>query len=146
MMKVRVAYMTYLGNNQKAAEALRDELSDRYEVDLVSISEGASGSGGADLVVVCSPVRMGNLVRKSRRFLKSLAKEGGLKYALVVTHASELTDEKFNPIKPTKKWMAILDEAGNRLISEPLYLQVTDIKGSLKEGYEQKIEQFASNL
>ena len=146
MEKVRIAYMTYLGNNKKVAEALGVELSGRYEIEMASISDGASGSGGADLVVVCGPVRMGNLVRKTRKYLKSLAKEGGFRYALVVTHASELNDDKFNPIKPTKKWMSFLKESGIESAHEPLYLQVKDIKGSLKEGYLDNIREFAAGL
>lgn len=145
MVKVRIAYMSFFGNSKLCAEALRDELSNKNVVDMISIAEGAQGSEGAELVIICSPVRAGNLVKKTRNFMKTLAKESPSKYAFVVTHSMKL-DGMWSPVKPVNKHMKFLNESGFIQMSDPLYIEVKANKGPIDPEYRDKIAHYVKNL
>ena len=145
MVKIRIAYMSFFGNSELCAEALRDELSKNNDVDMVSIADGAKGSEGAELVIICSPVRAGNLVRKTRNFLKTLAGEGSLQYALVVTHSTPL-DSMWSPVKPVTKHMRSLNDSGLVPIADPLYIEVKNNKGPIDAEYREKIVHYVESM
>ena len=145
MVKLRIAYMSFFGNSRMCAEALRDELSKNNEVEMVSIAEGAKGSEGTEAVIICSPVRAGNLVRKTRNFLKTLVDEDSLRYALVVTHSTPL-DSMWSPVKPVTRHSRSLNESGLVPMAEPLYIEVKNNKGPIDPEYKERIARHVESM
>jgi hypothetical protein len=109
----------------------------------------------ADLYVFSSPGRMGKPIRAMRRFLKDLRLPSGTRYALLTTEMAPQPDKKTGRM-PTEEEICkyqrvrpIMHELlqGKGLVpvgEDKVY--VTDIKGPLEEGWQQKIEAFADRL
>ena len=109
----------------------------------------------ADLYLFSSPGRMGKPRGCVRRFLKKTKLPSGTKYALLITEAAPQPDKKTGRM-PTAEEMAkwqrvipimneILREKGLVKVSEGK-IQVTSLKGPLEEGWQKKVEAFASQI
>ena len=109
----------------------------------------------ADLYLFSSPGRMGKPRGCVRRFLKKSRLHSGTKYALLITEAAPQPDKKTGRM-PTEEEMAkwqrvipimneILQEKGLVKVTEGK-IQVTGLKGPLEEGWQKKVEAFASQI
>ena len=109
----------------------------------------------ADLYLFSSPGRMGRPTWGMRRFLKKAKLPSGTKYAILTTEGAPQPDKKTGRM-PTEeeqaKWQRvipvmnhILQEKGLVKVAEGKIL-VTGIKGPLEEGWQKKVEAFASQI
>jgi len=109
----------------------------------------------ADLYLFSSPGRMGKPIGGMRRFLKKAKLPSGTKYAILTTEGAPQPDKKTGRM-PTEeeqaKWQRIipimneiLQEKGLVKVAEGKIL-VTGLKGPLEEGWQKKVEAFASQL
>jgi len=109
----------------------------------------------ADLYLFSSPGRMGKPIGCMRRFLKKTKLPSGTKYAILTTEGAPQPDKKTGRM-PTEeelaKWQRIipimneiLQEKGLVKVAEGKIL-VTGLKGPLEEGWQKKVEAFASQI
>jgi multimeric flavodoxin WrbA len=109
----------------------------------------------ADLYLFSSPGRMGKPIGRMRRFLKKVKLPSGTKYSILTTEGAPRPDKKTGRM-PTEEEMAkwqrvipimneILQEKGLIKVAEGKIL-VTGLKGPLEEGWQKKVEAFASQI
>ncbi len=109
----------------------------------------------ADLYLFSSPGRMGKPIGRGRRFLRKVKLPAGTKYAILTTEGAPRPDKKTGRI-PTEeeqaKWQRvrpimneILQAKGLVKVAESKVL-VTGMKGPLEEGWQKKVEAFASQI
>lgn len=149
MAKVSISYLTKYGNNKQAMERLRERLDELgHEVNLFSVSDIKPDQiPGSDLYVFSTSVHMGKPPGKMRTFTKRFTAKGGEPiYALVVTHASEPTGEKWSPTQTVEIMHQMLGQKGMKPITKELLIRVKDLKGPLEDGYEEKIDQLAKSI
>jgi multimeric flavodoxin WrbA len=109
----------------------------------------------ADLYLFSSPGRMGKPRGAMRRFLKKAKLPSGAKYALLITEAAPQPDKKTGRM-PTEeemaKWQRVIPIMNEILQKKGLVkvaggkVQVTGLKGPLEEGWQKKVEAFASQI
>lgn len=109
----------------------------------------------AGLYVFSSPGRLGKPIGGMRRFLKKIKLPAGTPYAILTTEAAPKPDKKTGRM-PTEeelaKWQRVrpimnelLQAKGLVLVAEDKIL-VTGLKGPLEEGWQQKVQGFASHI
>ncbi len=109
----------------------------------------------ADLYVFSSPGRFGKPKGNARRFLRKVALDPGTRYAVLTTQGAPRPDPKTGEL-PTQEEQdryervipimnEILEGRGLRKVAEGAVL-VTDLKGPLEEGWQQKVAAFADEL
>lgn len=98
----------------------------------------------ADLYVFSSPGRLGKPIWGMRRFLKKAKLQAGAKYALLTTEMPTPEERsKWRRVIPIMN--EILQEKGLVKVAEGTIL-VAGIKGPLEEGWQKKVEAFASQI
>jgi flavodoxin len=156
-MKIEYVHASKYGNGAKVAEEFKRLLSARgVEVDVRHVREAKPKEmPAADLYLFSSPGRIGKPIGRMRRFLKKLRLPSGTKYALLTTEGAPRPDKKTGRL-PTEeeqaKWQRvrpimneILQAKGLVKAAEDKVL-VTGMKGPLEEGWEKKVEAFASRI
>jgi flavodoxin len=141
-MKVCITYESKFGNGKKCAHYLSGAITNKgHETEIFSIREVKPNSlPQADLYVFSSPTHVGSPPGKMKKFLKKLEiNQEGTKYALVATYMDPKT-------KTLEKMEALLSPKGMTKVSDGLKIKVTGMKGPLEEGFEQKLEEFATNI
>jgi hypothetical protein len=109
----------------------------------------------ADVYLFSCPGRFGKPIRGMRRFLKNVKLPAGTRYALLTTEAAPKPDKKTGRL-PTEDELAkhqrvrpimneILQGKGLVKVAEDKVL-VTGVKGPLEEGWQQKVQAFATRL
>lgn len=109
----------------------------------------------ADLYVFSSPGRLGKPIGRVRRFLKKVRLPAGTKYAILTTEGAPRPDKKTGRM-PTEEEMAkwqrvvpimneILQDMGLVKVAEGKIL-VTGLKGPLEEGWQKKVDAYASEI
>lgn len=155
-MKVEIFHASKYGNGEMVVAYLQGALvSKGHEACFHHVKEAKPKAlPAADLYVFCSPARIGKPIGKMRRFLKKVKLPEGAKYALIATLGQSRPDK--NGKMPTQeeidkfqKSLPIMDE----LLKEKGAVKVTDLKvfvvglkGPLEEGWEKKVEAFASQI
>lgn len=141
-MKVFIAYESKYGNGKKVVDHLQNVLKGKgHEVQVGSVREVKPNSlPQADLYIFHSPTHIGSPVGKVKKLLKKMEiPQKDAKYALMATH--------MDPDATTvKKMDAFLQPKGMTKVSEGLQVMVKGMKGPLEEGWEKKVEAFASEL
>ena len=141
-MKVCIAYMSKYGNGKKCVEHLQNTMTKHgHEVETHSVRDIKPNSlPQADLYVFSTPTHMGNASGKMKKFLKKLEiKPEGAKYALITT----LMDPKTKSLQTMDE---LLKSTGMTKVSAGLKIKVGGMKGPLEEGYQQKLDEFASEI
>jgi len=141
-MKVCIVYESKYGNGKTCAEYLQSVISGKgHDTEILSIREIKPKSlPQADFYIFSAPTHIGGPPGKMKRFLKNLAiKEEGVKYSLMTTSMDP------DP-KTLQKMEGILQSKRMTKISNGLKIKVTGHKGPLEEGYEKKLEGFASEI
>jgi hypothetical protein len=109
----------------------------------------------ADLYLFSAPGRMGRPIGSMRRFLKKLQLPAGTKFAILTTEGAPRPDKKTGKL-PTEEELAkvqrlipimtgLLEAKGLIKVADGKVL-VTGMKGPLEEGWQKKVEAFASRL
>ena len=141
-MKVCIAYESKFGNGKKCAHYLSGAITKMgHETEVFSIREVKPNSlPKADLYVFSSPTHVGSPPGKMKKFLKKAEIEGKeCKYALIATCLDYNT-------KVLEKMEDLLSPKGITKVSDGLKIKVTGMKGPLEGGFEQKLDEFATNI
>ena len=147
------------GNGAMVAEELRRVMEARgHQVNVLHI-EGADPKELplADLYIFGSPTRLGGPIGSMRRFIKKASLPSGTRYAIFATHADEVPDKKTGKM-PTeeelnrrRKNIPELDDIlkGKGMVKvadKVLNVSPDTMKGSLKAGWQGKVEEFANAI
>ena len=156
-MKIEYVHASKYGNGAMVAEEFRKDMAARgVEVAVHHIREvDPKELSPADLYLFSSPGRMGKPIKDMRRFLKSVRLPAGTRYAILTTEMGPQPDKKTGRM-PTEeeicryqKVRPIMNELlqGKGLVEvaeDKVY--VTDIKGPLEDGWQQKVDAFAARI
>jgi flavorubredoxin len=141
-MKVYIAYESKYGNGKKCVDYLKEAIIKKgHEVEISSIREIKPDSlPSADLYIFSSPTHVGRPPRKMKKFLNNLEiSQEEAKYATMVTH--------WDPnVKTLQKINELLQPKGMTKASNGVQIRVTDMKGPLEEGYEEKLDTFVNEI
>jgi flavodoxin len=156
-MKVEYFHASKYGNGAMIAEEFKKQMVGKgVTVNVHHIRDARPKEmPPADLYLFSSPGRMGKPIGGMRRFLKKTKLPSGTKYAILTTEGAPQPDKKTGRM-PTEeelaKWQRIipimneiLQEKGLVKVAEGKIL-VTGLKGPLEEGWQKKVEAFASQI
>ena len=156
-MKIEYFHASKYGNGALVAEEFKKQMAAKgVTVNVHHIREARpKETPPADLYLFSSPGRMGKPIGRMRRFLKKTVLPSGAKYAILTTEGAPQPDKKTGRM-PTEeeqaKWQrvrpimnGILQEKGLVNVAEGKIL-VTGLKGPLEEGWQKKVEAFASEI
>ena len=156
-MKIEYFHASKFGNGAKVAEEFRNRMAARgVTVDVHHVREARPREmPAADLYLFSSPGRLGKPIGRARRFLKRLRLPSGTKYAILTTEGAPQPNKKTGRMPSEEelaKWQrvrpvmnGILQEKGLIKVAEGKIL-VTGLKGPLEEGWQKKVEDFASGI
>ncbi len=142
-MRIGIFHVSKYGNGEKAAGHLKGSLCARgHDVKVSDLRKERPGEiAPVDLLVFISPIYVGRPSGKMRRFIRKL--DSGLKntgYCLVMTGAEPEKSKAGNRLK------SLIGGRGLKMAADPIELKVKGMKGPLEEGWEQKVEAFASEI
>jgi multimeric flavodoxin WrbA len=156
-MKIEYFHASKYGNGAMVAEEFKKQMSTKgVTVNVHHIRDARPKEmPPADLYLFSSPGRMGKPIGGMRRFLKKAKLPSGTKYAILTTQLAPQLDKKTGRM-PTEegqaKWQRIipimneiLQEKGLVKVAESKIL-VTGLKEPLEEGWQKKVEAFASQI
>jgi len=156
-MKIEYFHASKFGNGAMVAEEFKRQMAARgVTVNVQHIREARPKElPPADLYLISSPGRVGKPIGRMRRFLKKVRLPAGTKYAILTTEGAPQPNKKTGRM-PTEeelaKWQRvrpimneILQEKGLVKVAEGKIL-VTGLKGPLEEGWQKKVEVFASQI
>ena len=145
-MKIEYFHASKYGNGATVAEEFQKQMAAKGVTVNVHHSREARPKEmpPADLYLFSSPGRCGRPTWAMRRFLKKAQLPSGTKYAI-------LTTEMPTP-EERAKWQRVIPIMNERLQGKGLVkvaegtIPVTGIKGPLQEGWQKKVEAFASQI
>jgi len=154
-MTIEYLHASKYGNGATVAAEFQQQMAARgVAVDVHHIREMRPNElAPADLYVFSSPGRLGKPIGGMRRFLKKIKLPAGTPYAILTTEAAPKPDKKTGRM-PTEeelaKWQRVrpimnelLQAKGLVLVAEDK-IHVTGLKGPLEEGWQQKVQAFAT--
>jgi flavodoxin len=156
-MKVEYFHASKYGNGAMVAEEFRKQMAAMgVTVNVHHIRDAKPKEmPPADLYLFSSPGRMGKPIGRMRRFLKKAKLPAATKYAILTTEGAPQPDKKTGRMPSEEelaKWQriipimnGILQEKGLVKVAEGKIL-VTGLKGPLEEGWQKKVEAFASQI
>lgn len=156
-MKAAVVYDSYYGNTKAVAEAIAQELgAEGHESELRSVRERYPASPTGDILFLGSPVRMGSVTSRVKRYVKRLG-EGGWKGKQIIAFTTILalpenpTDEQKNSrerydLGAGRKLRDLAREQGLSAVEDHLWAEVVGMKGPLAEGAIEKTRQFVRDV
>jgi multimeric flavodoxin WrbA len=156
-MKIEYFHASKFGNGAKVAEEFKKRMASKgVTVNVHHIREARPKElPQADLYLFSSPGRMGKPRGCVRRFLKKARLPSGTKYAILTTEGAPQPNKKTGQMPSEEeraRWQRIrpimnqiLQEKGLVKVAEEKIL-VTGIKGPLEEGWQKKVETFASQI
>jgi menaquinone-dependent protoporphyrinogen IX oxidase len=154
-MTIEYLHASKYGNGATvAAEFKRHMASKGVAVDVHHIRElRPTELPSADLYVFSAPGRMGKPIGAMRRFLKKLTLPEGTSYALLTTEVAPKPNKKTGEM-PTEaelvKWQRVRPVMNEILQGRGLVevaedkVHVTGLKGPLEDGWQEKVEAFAT--
>ena len=145
-MKIEYLHASKYGNGATVAEEFQKQMAARGgTVNVHHIRDARPKEmPPADLYLFSSPGRCGKPIWGMRRFLKKAKLPSGTKYAI-------LTTEMPTP-EERAKWQRVIPIMNERLQEKGLVkvgegkVIVTGLKGPLQEGWQNKVQAFASQI
>ena len=156
-LKIEYFHASKYGNGVMVAEEFKKQMTLKgVMVNIRHIKETRPKKiPQADLYLFSSPGRMGKPIGGMRRFLKKADLPPGTKYAILTTEAAPRPDRKTGRM-PTEeeqaKWQRIIPVMNEILQEKNLVkiaegkILVTGLKGPLEEGWQKKVNVFASQI
>jgi hypothetical protein len=145
-MQIEYFHASKYGNGARVAEEFRKQMAARgVAVNVHHIRDARPKElPPADLYLFSSPGRCGKPRWGMRRFLKKADLPAGTKYALLTTEMPTPNERgKWQRVIPVMN--EILQEKGLVKVAEGKIL-VTGLKGPLQDGWQNKVEAFASQI
>jgi flavodoxin len=159
LIKIELCHASKFGNGAKVAEELRRVMETKgHQMNVHHINESKPKELPlADMYVFGSPTRFGGPIGSMRRFIKKISLPSGTKYAIFATHGDAVPNKKTGQM-PTeeelnreRKTIPVLDkilkEKGLVKVTDKIFLVLAEtLKGPLKEGWQGKVEEFATSI
>jgi flavodoxin len=152
-----VVYDTYYGNTKIVADAIAGQLkAEGYEVELRSVQEKYPDPPRGDIMFLGSPVRMGSVTRKVKKYAKKLD-EGVWKDRPIVvfttillqpetaTEKQKESREKYD-IAAGRNLRDLARSEGLNAVENHLWADVKGLKGPLVETGVEKTKQFVHDF
>jgi flavodoxin len=156
-LKIEYYHASVYGNGAKVAEEFRKQMAARGVTVNVHHVRNAKPKEmpPADMYLFSSPGRMGRPIGNMRRFLKNARLPSGTKCAILTTELAPRPDKKTGQL-PTEEELGrcqrmipvmnqMLEEKGLVNVAQGKIF-VTGLKGPLEEGWQKKVEAFASQI
>lgn len=156
-MKIEYFHASVYGNGVKVAEELKSQMAARgVAVNVHHVRDAKpTEMPPADLYLFSSPGRFGKPIGAMSRFLKEARLPSGTKYAILTTEMAPGPDKKTGQL-PSEEELGrcqrmipvmnqILQEKGLVKVAQGK-IHVTGLKGPLEEGWQEKVEAFASQI
>ena len=156
-MRIEYYHASKFGNGAMVAEEFKRQMATKGVVVNVHHIRDACPKDmpPADLYLFSSPGRLGKPIWGMRRFLKKARLPSGTKYAILTTEGAPQPDKKTGRM-PTEgeqaKWQRIIPIMNEILQAKGLVkvaegkILVTGLKGPLEDGWQKKVEAFASQI
>ena len=156
-MRIEYLHASKYGNGATVAEEFTKDMADRgvsvtvHHIHDVKPAELAA----ADLYLFSSPGRLGKPIKGMRTFLKDVQLPAGTRYALLTTEMGPKPDKKtgqmpteeeicrYQKVRPIMNEL-LQDKGLIEVAEEKVY--VTNIKGPLEDGWQQKVEAFVRRI
>ena len=155
-MKIEYLHASKYGNGALVAEEFSKRMAARgVTVDFHHIRDAKPKElPPADLYLFSSPGRFGKPIGGMRRFLKKVELPAGTKYAILTTEAAPHPDKAGHVPSEQQlaRWTRVRPIMNEILQRKELVevaegkVQVTEIKGPLEEGWQDKVEAFAGRI
>lgn len=156
-MNIQYFHASVFGNGARVAEEFKERMAARdVTVTVHHIRDvKATEMPPADLYVFSSPGRMGRPIKDMRRFLKKMKLPVGTRYAVLPTGVRPQPNPKTGKM-PSEEELGkcervlpimneMLEGKGLVKVAEDKVL-VTGLKGPLEDGWQEKVESFASRI
>ena len=156
-MKIEYFHASKYGNGAMVAQEFQKQLAARgVTVNIHHVKEAKPKEmPPADLYLFSSPGRFGKPIGDMQHFLKDARLPPGTKCAILTTELQPVPDKKTGKM-PTEEELGkcqrmipvmsqMLEKKGLIKVAEGRIL-VTGIKGPLEEGWQKKVEAFASQI
>ena len=156
-MKGVVVYDTYYGNTQMVAEAIAEQLkAEGHEAELRSVRERYPAPPQGDMMFLGSPVRMGSVTRRVKKYVRNLDKGAWKDKPIVVfttilmqpenaTDAQKESREKYD-IAAGRKLRDEARSSGLNATESHLWVDVKGMKGPLVETGVERTKQFTHDI
>ncbi len=141
-MRIAVIFQSSYGHNLAVSEHLAQRLEERgHEVTIFDVKKSSPAEMvDFDLFIFSSPTHLGRAPRRMRAFLRGVVEEqAGKPYGLVCTKLPS-KEEGMENMRTIESMQDIL--RGDMNFLESLSLDTLKIKGPLREGFEQKLDDF----
>jgi flavodoxin len=153
-MKIEYYHASKYGNGAKIADEFKKQMAIKgVTVNVHHVREARPKEmPPSDLYLFSSPGRFGKPIGDMHRFLKEVNLPPGTKYAVMVTELGPDSKKGIPAEEETGRCQRVipimnqvLQEKGLVKVAEGKIL-VTGLKGPLEDGWEKKVEAFASRL
>lgn len=156
-MRIEYFHASEFGNGAKVAEEFKRAMTAKGVTVNVHHVRDANPKDvpPADLYLFSSPGRMGKPIRGMRRFLKKIVLRPGTRYAILTTEMMPQPDQKTGKM-PTEEELGrcqlVIPRMNEMLQAKGLTkvadgkIHVTGLKGPLEEGWQGKVEEFATAI
>lgn len=156
-MKGLVVYDSYYGNTQKVAEAIAEELrAEGHEAELVSVRDRHASAAHGDVLFLGSPVRMGSVTGRVKRYAKKLDEAAWAGKPIVVfttvlevredaTDAQKHSHEAYD-VAAGRKLGDLARSRGLNVLEDLLWVEVSGMKGPLVDTGVEKTRRFTRQL
>jgi len=155
-VKIEYFHASEYGNGVRVAEEFRRLIAARgVTVNIRHIKDARPDAmPPADLYLFSSPGRRGKPIKTMRRFLEAVTLPPGTKCAVLTTEMAPKPDRRTGQINEAElaRWQRVLPIM-NELVQAKGFVNVAQgqihvmaIKGPLEEGWQQKVEAFASRI
>lgn len=157
-MKIEYIHASKFGNGVAVAEEFKRQVLARgVEIDVHHIREmQPTKIAAADVYLFSSPGRFGKPIRGMRRFLHALNLPAGSRYAVLTTEAAPKLNKKTGRM-PSEEELVQMGQRVRPVMNKILQgkgfvpvaeatVYVTKLKGPLEDGWQKKVEDFATRL
>jgi menaquinone-dependent protoporphyrinogen IX oxidase len=156
-MKGVIVYDSYYGNTKTVAEAIVEQLKvEGHEADLRSVRERYPEPPQGDILFLGSPIRMGSVTRKVKKYVSRLDKEIWKAKPIVVfttillqpenaTDKQKESREKYD-IAAGRRLRDFARSEGLNAVENHLWVDVKGMKGPLVETGVEKTKQFTHDI
>lgn len=145
-MKGIIVYHSRFGNAQKLAEAIGRGLTESgQDVQVMAVENAPDPDPSLDFVVIGGSTRMARASGKIKKYASKAAKAlPGKSFATFSTGGSVYNDKAAK--QASDHLFALLNEAGLVPLATPLKAGVSEMKGPLVEGEEERAVTFGKEL
>ena len=156
-MRGVVVYDSYYGNTKIVAETIAEQIKlEGHETELRSVRDKYPTPPQGDVLFLGSPIRMGSVTRRMKKFIKKLDKKTWkdkpiIVFTTILMQPESATDkqkesrEKYD-IPAGRKLRDLARSEGFNAVENHLWIDVKGIKGPLVETGVEKIKQFTRDM